>query len=204
VRARTSESDALAASAERLRAEVAAQSAALLGGDEAGRAAARSSSGWTCSPAARRCRDRGCGSCSPTRPPRRTRSTPLRAAAPRTPPGISDRNLQDLVNALWAAGAEAVDVNGQRLTALTAIRSAGEAVLVDFRPLSPAVRRAGVGDAADLQVELLDGPTGRRLTTVRLALRLGASRSSGWTGSGCPAQGCPSCGPVGSPPAAGS
>jgi uncharacterized protein YlxW (UPF0749 family) len=78
---------------------------------------------------------------------------------------VQDRDLQDLVNGLWAAGAEAVDVNGQRLTALTAIRSAGDAVLVDFRPLSPPYVVRAVGNPAALELELLDGPTGRRLTT---------------------------------------
>jgi hypothetical protein len=104
VRARTSESDALAASAERLRAEVAAQSAALLGGDEAGRAAARSSSGWTCSPAARRCRDRGCGSCSPTRPAAADQVDAAPRGGASDTARISDRNLQDMVNALWQPG----------------------------------------------------------------------------------------------------
>ena len=60
---------------------------------------------------------------------------------------VTDRDLQTVVNEVWAAGAEAVAVNGQRLTALSAIRSAGDAILVDFRPLTPAVRRSWrVGD----------------------------------------------------------
>ena len=58
---------------------------------------------------------------------------------------VSDRDLQTLVNEVWAAGAEAVSVNGQRLTALSAIRSAGEAVLVDYRPLAPPYVVLAVG-----------------------------------------------------------
>ena len=50
---------------------------------------------------------------------------------------VTDRDLQTLVNQLWAAGAEAIAINGQRLTTLSAIRSAGEAILVDYRPLAP-------------------------------------------------------------------
>ena len=49
---------------------------------------------------------------------------------------VQDVDLQVVVNGLWAAGAEAVAVNGQRLTALTAIRTAGSAILVDLAPLS--------------------------------------------------------------------
>jgi uncharacterized protein YlxW (UPF0749 family) len=58
---------------------------------------------------------------------------------------VSDRDLQTVVNEVWAAGAEAVAINRQRLTALSAIRSAGEAVLVDFRPINPPYEVRAVG-----------------------------------------------------------
>jgi len=58
---------------------------------------------------------------------------------------VTDRDLQTLVNEIWAAGAEAVAVNGQRLTALSAIRAAGDAVLVDYRPLVPPYRVLALG-----------------------------------------------------------
>jgi uncharacterized protein YlxW (UPF0749 family) len=65
---------------------------------------------------------------------------------------IYDRDVQAVVDALFATGAEAIAVNGQRLTSLTAIREAGEAILVDYRPLAPpyvidAVGPPGLGDA---------------------------------------------------------
>jgi uncharacterized protein YlxW (UPF0749 family) len=51
---------------------------------------------------------------------------------------ILDRDLQTVVNSLWLSGAVAVAINDQRLTSRTAIRSAGAAILVDYRPvLSP-------------------------------------------------------------------
>lgn len=77
---------------------------------------------------------------------------------------VQDRDLQGVVNGLWAAGAEAVSINGQRLTALTAIRSAGDAILVDLRPLSPPYVIEAVGSPQDLEVDFMDGPTGRGLT----------------------------------------
>src|SRR5690606_6973410 len=43
-----------------------------------------------------------------------------------------DVDLQTVVNGLWAAGAEAISINGQRLTSVSTIRSAGSAILVDF------------------------------------------------------------------------
>ena len=85
---------------------------------------------------------------------------------------VQDRDLQDVVNGLWAAGAEAVAVNGLRLTALTAIRSAGEAILVDFRPLSPPYVVQAVGDRNGLQAGFGAGPAGGRLASLASLLRL--------------------------------
>lgn len=76
---------------------------------------------------------------------------------------VLDRDLQLVVNGLWAAGAEAVSINGQRLTALSAIRSAGQAILVDYRPLSPPYRILAVGDPKRLPASFGDGPGGRSL-----------------------------------------
>jgi uncharacterized protein YlxW (UPF0749 family) len=79
---------------------------------------------------------------------------------------VLDRDLQDVVNGLWAAGAEAVSVNGVRLSSRAAIRSAGEAILVDFRPLSPPYVIEAIGRPASLEVDFLDGDSGRRLQTL--------------------------------------
>lgn len=59
---------------------------------------------------------------------------------------VTDRDLQEVANALWAAGAEGVEINGYRLTARSAIRTAGSAILVDFRPVSPPYSITAVGD----------------------------------------------------------
>ncbi|NEE52029.1 DUF881 domain-containing protein, partial [Streptomyces sp. SID8455] len=40
---------------------------------------------------------------------------------------VRDRDMQRVVNGLWESGAEAIAINGQRLTALSAIRAAGDA-----------------------------------------------------------------------------
>lgn len=58
---------------------------------------------------------------------------------------IHDVDLQLVVNALWAAGAEAVAVNGQRLVATSPIRAAGETITVNFRPLVPPYTVEAVG-----------------------------------------------------------
>jgi uncharacterized protein YlxW (UPF0749 family) len=66
-------------------------------------------------------------------PSKRTPSSPEEAGAYQ----IHDTDLQLVVNALWAAGAEAVAVNDSRLVATTPIRAAGGTIIVNFRPLSP-------------------------------------------------------------------
>ncbi len=76
---------------------------------------------------------------------------------------VLDQDLQKVVNGLWAAGAEAVSVNGQRLSALSAIRSAGQAILVDYRPLSPPYRVLAIGDPDTLPARFADGAGGRDL-----------------------------------------
>ncbi len=79
---------------------------------------------------------------------------------------VYDRDLQTLVNGLWAAGAEAVSINGQRLTSLSAIRSAGEAILVDFRPLVPPYTVLVIGDPSTLQTRFAAGSAGAYLQSL--------------------------------------
>jgi uncharacterized protein YlxW (UPF0749 family) len=104
---------------------------------------------------------------------------------------IQDFDLQVLVNALWAAGAEAVAVDGQRLSPTTAVRNAGEAVLVNLTPLSPPYVVEAIGDPTDLQVRLARTRASGHLAvlrdtygiTVRIetadSLELGAAPSRG-------------------------
>jgi uncharacterized protein YlxW (UPF0749 family) len=67
---------------------------------------------------------------------------------------VRDADVQFVVNELWAAGAEAIAVNDQRLTSLSAIRNAGDAILVDLQPLNgPVYTVEAVGDPEDMQVE---------------------------------------------------
>ena len=79
---------------------------------------------------------------------------------------ILDRDIQLTVNGLWQAGAEAIAVNGQRLSARTAIRAAGGAVLVDYRPLVPPYRVEAVGPPS-MEKAFGDGPAGTALASLR-------------------------------------
>ncbi|MFE9429288.1 DUF881 domain-containing protein [Kitasatospora sp. NPDC006697] len=76
---------------------------------------------------------------------------------------LRDRDLQLVVNGLWEAGAEAVSVNGQRITALSPIRAAGDAILVDNRPLVPPYTLLAVGDEKRLPGAFQSSMGGRYL-----------------------------------------
>lgn len=58
---------------------------------------------------------------------------------------IHDSDIQLAVNALFAAGAEAVAVNDSRIVATSPIRAAGDTIVVNFRPLVPPYRIVGIG-----------------------------------------------------------
>lgn len=58
---------------------------------------------------------------------------------------VLDSDIQRAVNGLWQAGAEAIAVNRQRLTARSAIRSAAGAILVNYRPLRPPYLVQAIG-----------------------------------------------------------
>jgi uncharacterized protein YlxW (UPF0749 family) len=80
---------------------------------------------------------------------------------------LRDRDLQRIVNGLWKSGAEAVSIDGQRLTALSAIRAAGDAVLVDNKPLAPPYTILAVGDGATFGKRFRDSVDGRYLQVLK-------------------------------------
>jgi uncharacterized protein YlxW (UPF0749 family) len=80
---------------------------------------------------------------------------------------VRDRDMQRVVNGLWASGAEAVSINGQRLTALSAIRAAGEAILVDNKPLVPPYTVLAVGDGKNLSTRFQNSADGLYLNALQ-------------------------------------
>jgi uncharacterized protein YlxW (UPF0749 family) len=177
VQQRTRLTDQLAALAATLRRQVAEERDADLGASSAGTAAARE---------VRRLEE--AVGVSPVVGPAlnvtvadaRQPSPPAMAATTDASSRVSDQDLQEVVNALWAAGAEAIAINGQRLSPTTAIRTAGAAILVDFRPLlSPYVVTA-IGDPPTLQARFADSAIAARFHTYSAVYGLGfhVSRSS--------------------------
>jgi uncharacterized protein YlxW (UPF0749 family) len=78
---------------------------------------------------------------------------------------VRARDLAILVNGLWRAGAEAIAVNGIRLTARSALRNSGEAINLDGPPLSPPYVVSAIGDNRTLQANLLDNPSGQEFVS---------------------------------------
>lgn len=91
---------------------------------------------------------------------------------------VYDVDLQVVVNGLWAAGAEAVAVDGVRLTALGSIRNAGEAILVDLQPLVPPYRVVAIGPVPELETRFAASDAGGYLSGLRQNFGVRASVTS--------------------------
>lgn len=74
---------------------------------------------------------------------------------------ILDVDLQQLVNGLWSAGAEAISVNGHRLTSLTAIRGAGTAITVDYSSLTRPYTVTAIGERGTLPARFAQSAGGQ-------------------------------------------
>jgi uncharacterized protein YlxW (UPF0749 family) len=81
---------------------------------------------------------------------------------------IHEEDLQAVINALWAGGAEAVAVNGHRIIATTAIRCVGNVLLLHGTTHSPPYVIEAVGDPDELTASLeRDGAVERFARAVR-------------------------------------
>jgi uncharacterized protein YlxW (UPF0749 family) len=84
---------------------------------------------------------------------------------------VRDEDLALLVDGLWSAGAEAIAINGQRLTTLSAIRNSGPAIHVNGRPLAPPYTVLAIGDTRTLQADLLDSTHGSEFYSLARQLQ---------------------------------
>lgn len=67
---------------------------------------------------------------------------------------VHQQDIQAVVNALWAGGAEAMSIQGQRVISTTGIKCVGNTVVLHGVPYSPPYRIAAIGNPADLQRSL--------------------------------------------------
>ncbi len=81
-------------------------------------------------------------------------------------------DLQVLVNGLWQSGAEAVAVNGHRLDSLSAIRTAGAAITVNFRSLSRPYVVTAIGNPNQLPARFADTAGGSTWFDLKAAFGL--------------------------------
>ncbi|WP_298131467.1 DUF881 domain-containing protein [Micropruina sp.] len=73
---------------------------------------------------------------------------------------VVDIDIRQAVNGLWRSGAEAIAVNGHRLSSRTAIRGAGDAITVDYRSLTRPYRIEAIGDPNALLQDFPGTPGG--------------------------------------------
>lgn len=87
---------------------------------------------------------------------------PARTRGELTDLRIQDVDLRLVVNALWQAGAEAVAINGSRVGGTTAIRAAGDRILVNFAPVTSPYRISAIGSPEGLESGLRDAEISRQ------------------------------------------
>lgn len=73
---------------------------------------------------------------------------------------VRDSDLALLANALWGAGAEAIAINGQRLTAAGGIRTSGVAIEVNGIGIAPPYTIIALGDQRTLSANFVDSGAG--------------------------------------------
>ena len=77
------------------------------------------------------------------------------------PQGVSDellvvhqQDIQAVVNALWSGGAEALSIQGQRVTSRTGVKCVGNSVVLHGIPYAPPYEMVAIGDQAKLEQAL--------------------------------------------------
>lgn len=86
---------------------------------------------------------------------------------------IHEQDLHAVINALWAGGAEAMSVNGQRVLATTAVRCVGSVLLLHGRTYSPPYVIRAIGDEQTLRDALNRDPAVERFAAGAKAFQLG-------------------------------
>ncbi|WP_419866379.1 DUF881 domain-containing protein [Mycobacterium kyorinense] len=91
---------------------------------------------------------------------------------------ILDRDLQLVVNSLWASGAEAIAVGGVRIGPNVTIRQAGGAILVDNNPIASPYTILAVGPPRGIQDVFGRSPGLHRLRLLETSYRVGVNVSA--------------------------
>jgi uncharacterized protein YlxW (UPF0749 family) len=84
---------------------------------------------------------------------------------------VLDKDLQKLVNGLWQVGAEAISINGQRISNLTAIRRASQGITVNYRHINRPYVVSAIGPE-QVGVRFLDTTGGQTWLALKSAVNL--------------------------------
>jgi uncharacterized protein YlxW (UPF0749 family) len=87
-------------------------------------------------------------------------------------------DLRLLVNGLWQAGAEAIAVNGRRLTTLSSIANSNIAVQVNRVPLTPPYVVTAIGDIETLLRQLSASTSGAEFESLAAQFGFGVERQN--------------------------
>src|ERR1700741_4675565 len=71
---------------------------------------------------------------------------------------VHQQDIQAVLNALWSAGAEAVQMQDQRIIATSAPRCVGNTLLLNGRTYSPPYAVTAIGDVSAMQAALAGAP----------------------------------------------
>jgi uncharacterized protein YlxW (UPF0749 family) len=87
---------------------------------------------------------------------------------------VHQQDVQGVVNALWAGGAEAMMLQDQRVISTSAVRCVGNTLILQGRVYSPPYVITAIGDVSDLRRALDDSPE------VSYYLQYVAAMNLGW------------------------
>jgi len=86
---------------------------------------------------------------------------------------VHQQDVQSVVNALWAGGAEAMTIMGIRVISTSAVRCVGNTLLLHGQVFSPPFRIEAIGDQARMRATLAADPGVRAFQDAATAFGLG-------------------------------
>lgn len=93
---------------------------------------------------------------------------------------IHEYQLRDVLNLLWASGAEAISMNGERIVETTSVYCVGSTILANNTRMSPPYVILAIGDPAALEAAL-NGPSNLKALKARVksyGIQLDVSREN--------------------------
>jgi uncharacterized protein YlxW (UPF0749 family) len=71
---------------------------------------------------------------------------------------VHQQDIDGVLNAMWSAGAEAIQMQDQRIIATSVVRCVGNTLLLNGRTYSPPYSITAIGSAGAMQAALADAP----------------------------------------------